>query len=196
MESSSPSGENAATSARASARLSRAIASMLASRAEAWSRSPRATWAWAAPASVMMPVKPWASVSWISRARRSRSATTPDAWFASASSLLVRSSVSISSARCPLSSMILDTHMPKTRLTSTLTDHHGRLSRNTPPAQPDLTDSAVATPMTRSKVYPTPSLVRSLNTHACGNAMNSRKLASGWRYTSADTTTTSTIRYA
>ncbi len=127
-------GARLCTERRASPRLWRA-------RAEARSRWVRAvgrsgafatTWSWA-----MMPVRPWAMVSWISAARRRRSSATPAsrawsrswAWRAAFSSraccnaVLVRSSSAMVTARsrerCSSCSMKWATTSCRTALTTT-----------------------------------------------------------------------------
>ena len=92
-------GPSAPTSARASARPSRAVRSMRASRSRAAARVRAAAPHRWPGSSVRMLVKLWASVSWISRASRSRSASTPRACSVVASSARVRSSSSIRTAR-------------------------------------------------------------------------------------------------
>ena len=105
--SSSACGRSAWTERRASARLSRASRLALPIRR---SRSASLPVCWAASSWVMIPVRPWARVSWISRAIRCRSSPAPASlawvsnwacspvfsaiisssrWFASASSTII-----------------------------------------------------------------------------------------------------------
>jgi hypothetical protein len=93
------------TSRRTSARLSLAVR-LASSRCRLAASAPCGSSPSAACSCSTMLTKPWARVSWMSRASRWRSASRPDSRSAAASSLRVDSSCSMSSRRPALCSMM------------------------------------------------------------------------------------------
>ncbi len=126
-----------------------------------------------------MLVIPCASVSWISRAIRSRSAITPAEWCATASSSRVASSSSISSARCSLWVITLSIQMPSNMLTTRLITIHGKMSQNASVVQPAAQSWAIPTQTSSSTLKNSASIRRSLSSQICGATMNRMKTDCG-----------------